>query len=298
MLNHMVKSMLSKTLGSILLLISLTACVKPGTSYEPLQIGNGDWLIVGGDDVEPGDPIAKSIVAVQTSKGTSRGTLCTGSILSESLVVTAAHCLPKGTTEGEVIFGLVVKDSFLRRKIIDWKRMEGYAEIERIDDLLPEERTVAEDILLSNSDHEDVAIVRFEGGLPPGYEKATLLKDKKLLKRGTELHVAGYGISAPNAFETRGTLRKAVAPVLIAKSTPREFIIDISREGTCNGDSGGPAFLKIDEQYYLVGVDSRTLTPASAEPCSSSAAFANLLKYSEFITESEQTLKPAPPVKP
>jgi hypothetical protein len=290
--------MFSKTVTSIILLIALTACVKPGSSYQPLQIGNGDWLIIGGDDVLPGDKIAKSIVAVQTSNGSGRGTLCTGSILSESLVVTAAHCLPKGTTEGEVVFGLVVGESRLRNKIIDWKRMPGYEEIEKLENLLPEERTVAEDILLSNSDHQDIAIVRFEGGLPPGYEKANLLQDKALLKRGVEVHVAGYGVSAPNAFETRGTLRKAVAPVLIPNSTPGEFIIDITREGTCNGDSGGPAFIKIDEEYYLVGVDSRTLTPASAEPCSSSAAFANLLKYDEFIAESKQSLKLVPAGKP
>ncbi len=291
--------MFAKTVSSVLLLMSLAACVKPGSSYQPLQAGNGDWLIVNGDDVKPGDKIANSIVAISTRKKLSpTGTLCTASILSDSLAVTAAHCLPTGTAEGELIFGLVVSDSKIRRKIIDWKRMEGYDEIERISKVLPEERTVAEDVFMSNSDHHDVAIVRFEGGLPPGFEKAKLLEDESLMKPGTKVHIAGYGVSKPKAFETKGTLRRAVAPILISQSTPREFILDITRQGTCNGDSGGPAYIKVKEEFYLIGVDSRSITPGGGEACQASAAFANLLKYDDFVTEAEQTLKPAPLVTP
>jgi secreted trypsin-like serine protease len=114
--------------------------------------------------------------------------------------------------------------------------------------------------------------------------------DKSLLKRGTLVTVAGYGVShveleemnpkklSPeklaeaidngevtcdgkynNCYEIvmtgDGKLRQGKAPISSVQET--EVRLDETKAGTCSGDSGGPAYIEKDGVNYLFGITSR-----------------------------------------
>ena len=64
--------------------------------------------------------------------------------------------------------------------------------------------------------------------------------------------------------DNNGTLRKAQNSVASVSKSDLTFIFDSGDDGlelegaSGNGDSGGPAFIAVDGEYYLLGVSSRT----------------------------------------
>lgn len=59
--------------------------------------------IVGGTLVEANDDVARSTVALYMIGESGRGSICTGSLINSSTVVTATHCL-RGAKRSIVVF--------------------------------------------------------------------------------------------------------------------------------------------------------------------------------------------------
>ena len=84
---------LSKLFVTATALLVLAACGKnqnqAGLSSFADMSADG---IIGGAAVTDADPISKTVVAIYD---TQQQSLCTGSILSQTLVITAGHCANK-----------------------------------------------------------------------------------------------------------------------------------------------------------------------------------------------------------
>ena len=96
-------------------LIGLSACSKP--QPPPLVDEAITASVVGGHLVKAGNELKKSVVAVvaQNNEGDS---LCTGSIIAEDMILTAAHCVEKDSGRLTVVFAIQLKgvtDSVVRR---------------------------------------------------------------------------------------------------------------------------------------------------------------------------------------
>src|SRR4051812_3490531 len=63
------------------------ATLLPGHAFASLNAVD-EISIIGGTEVQQGDPVLKSTVAIFDGSA-----LCTGSIIDQDLVVTAAHCI-------------------------------------------------------------------------------------------------------------------------------------------------------------------------------------------------------------
>ncbi|MFS4458582.1 S1 family peptidase [Bdellovibrio sp. HCB2-146] len=232
--------------------LTLAACAPKG---ESTQVVSGD-SIIGGTAVQKTDKILESIVAVYDSVG---GQLCTGSLLENNIVLTAAHCL---SPQMYIFFDTALGRESVRYAV-DRVAVSSYWE-ERAGETF---------------NTGDIALIHFKGEVPAGYKPATFLKDKSKLRRGTEVVLAGFGMTDGKDQKTAGTLHMTKVKIADPRYSMSEITVD-QRHGTgaCHGDSGGPAYLEVDGEYYLWGVTSRGVMDKENN-CSQFAAYTSALFY-------------------
>lgn len=189
-------------------------------------------FINGGTPVIEGELIARSTVAI----GNQDRFHCSASILSDQILLTAAHCI-EGLLVDTVYFGLnanIPNETRIATAVF------GHPDFER--------RSSREGL-------SDIALVRFEGGLPEGYTPATLLSSDYEIQIGDTAILAGFGRSNESGV---GILRKIARPVLAPVIFESEIQFEQSEnEGACFGDSGGPAYVETSQGLMLTGVASR-----------------------------------------
>lgn len=246
-----------------LFLLSLSAChVSPQSS----QIKSTDFSIINGTPVETPDWISQSTVAIYDDY---TGEVCSGVLVGDNIVLTAAHCLGPSTESISVLFGLdIVSRVADIRKVINIK-MSPYWESRKY----------------QKKNTGDIALLKFEGNMPTGFKPATLLatEQKETLKIGTQVIVAGYGTTAAEKQTVDGILYKTTLQIQDPLFSISEILLDQS-QGTsvCHGDSGGPAFVIHNNQVYLWGVTSRGIT-SGEDLCNQATAFTSAVYYSTWI---------------
>jgi secreted trypsin-like serine protease len=262
---------MNRTLLALLLTgITLTSCAPNTNNTEGIQTsGEG---IIGGWEAKPTDLVQESIVAVYDTNG---GQLCTGSLLPGNLVLTAAHCIGDDPEAMYIFFDTKLTQKSIRRQV-DKVEISQYWETRQNAD----------------KDTGDIALVHFTGSVPAGYKPAKFLSaaDKKALTKGTEVVLAGYGISNGVTEEGAGVLR--VTKVKIEDPSFSDSEIKLNQtEGTgaCHGDSGGPAYMVIKGHHYLWGVTSRGVQDKNND-CSQFSAYTNTLYYKSWINRAANKL--------
>jgi secreted trypsin-like serine protease len=234
--------------------------------------------IVGGDEVEAKDPIARSTVALYQEMS-GGGALCTASLIAKNVAITAAHCVEHGIQHMAVILGDKI-DSKSREegdvlRVVDAEIAPGWREAH-----------------LVGEDAGDIALVKFEGKLPKGYGPAHLLPESASLKKGDDVILAGYGIT--NAFRKTGagTLRRATVEVDKPEFGKTEILLDQHQgSGACHGDSGGPAFVQKNGKDYLLGVTSRGYPVTAPDDCRHKVIYTKVSAYRAWITETARELQ-------
>jgi trypsin len=159
---------------------------------------------------------------------------CTGTMVSDRLVLTAGHCfdLSRDPSRYQVAFGA---DS--RRPLV----RDGVTEI-WIDPAYD-----------PGSLQGDAALVLLAEEAPAGAAPWPLAPRSLDGAEGATLRLVGYGLT-DDPDEPVGIKREGTARLTSLESW--SFVLEASPSQTCNGDSGGPAFLEIDGQEALVGITS------------------------------------------
>lgn len=214
-------------------LSSLMGCSDSSFS----NANSGDWsdtyAILGGTDVQPKDPVAFSTVMLLNLESSE---VCTGTLVSERVLLTAAHCVPKETEHLQVFFSVnpLAEGSLVESAVID--RAEIHSDFNPDDSL--------------NS--VDVALLLLSVKAPEFYEPVSLAVEEDY---HVEKHVvlAGYGVSSALKSEGFGRLRKVFTTI----SAVQDFFFEVdqrSGKGICDGDSGGPVFEIGSGKMKLMGV--------------------------------------------
>jgi secreted trypsin-like serine protease len=260
--------------------------------------------IVGGREVAADDDWAAHVVAIWDSKAQF---LCTGTLVARQIVMTAAHCLSGPPQRLKVLFA---RDVFA---LIDSKDPQAQAEGVRpvVSGRVHEQYRTSGQIEM---DQNDLALLRFEGALPVGYQPAEVLNNSDALSRGQRVVMAGFGVSQVKTYpvDVEGTSRKKIlkglregriacdaslsdcvevemsgdgklrmAEASIKGFTLRELRLDESQgQGTCSGDSGGPVFIYKDGKYFVIGVTSR-----GQISCDHEGIYTSTVEYFDWISD-------------
>lgn len=248
--------------GMIFMLsLSMAAC-NQRVPESATQISEDSSGIIGGVNVQQTDSIARSIVSVYD---TELGGLCTGSLMPNNIVITAAHCVGSKMV---IIFGVNLDQSISYAPVTHiavsplWKARQNM-----------------------NHDTGDIAVLKFKGTVPAGFVPAKVLNDRNLLRKGAAVTLAGYGISDGVKKVGSGVLRYTRVKIADSKFSGTEVMLDQRNgRGACHGDSGGPAYINIGGQLYLWGVTSRGVNDP-ADNCGQFSAYTNILAHLSWMSE-------------
>lgn len=214
--------------------------------------------IVGGEKVEKMTDIRSSTVLLFFSGGTQGAGVCTGTLIASDIVLTAAHCTPSEERGSIVVgFGNSVEESSWMIKsrlvvVLDY----------RIDPLFDEKD------LGKNSLH-DIALLKISDKAPEGFKIRDLPQRNFVINSSDELKMIGFGRTSEGNNDA-GTLHHTSVPASQITSSlyddetkmdyamPGNIAVLQPETGTCNGDSGGPLFVKTGEGLItLIGVASK-----------------------------------------
>ena len=161
-----------------------------------------------------------------TRQGNSR---CTGTVIGQSVVATAAHCVANGGS-----LSITYKE----------KRYSG---------------TCTHSNLYRGNATADWALCRLTTPLPDPIAE-TINTNADFLATGTDLILMGYGCTFPGGSGGNdGTLRIGQAPIIRLPSYSNYDIVTRGSSALCFGDSGGPSFYVDSEtgRRYQTGINSR-----------------------------------------
>jgi hypothetical protein len=207
-------------------------CARPDSTLEP-----GAQSIVAGA-LDPGDP---AIMELLGFKGAT-GSRCTATLITPRLLLAAAHCLTE--TPGFERWVFPGKDD---RNVAD-------------KDLLRLTAFVSDPKYGNPRQGHDFSIIVLEAPLairPLPINRGPI--DKAL---GKAVRYVGYGLTTVGDPNSGGLKRQNTAP--LAQVGPILLGVAPNPHGSCNGDSGGPLLLQMDDGLgeSIAGIASFVDAPA------------------------------------
>lgn len=255
--------------GVCLFLFSMSSLARPkGVPYE-IQV-------VGGTEVEESSSIRGSTVHLHIEDRTNQKWLCTGSVISDSLIMTAAHCLESDPSFVMITFANNPNASRGWADDVEYRLGQRY---------LIHQDYESED----ENTRNDLGLIYFEGGLPDGVLPARLYAGRLDPQNYPSVVLAGFGTTEFDQ-ETDNILRKAELKIIREVGKNIELQHPELKSSACQGDSGGPAFIIKNSQYWLLGVSSYVDEPF----CHHSSFYTNLLDYADWLQGASQRMMAAP----
>lgn len=243
----------------------------PRTSTEAV----GNMLrIVGGVPVRAGEFMSCCCI------GEANKWSCTGVLILPQVVLTAAHC---GQSIRRVFFGQNIA-LLSRGVVIDVKeviRHENYSNATKENDL---------SLLILDS---------------PAPERPIDLASPNEVRAAETTHLVGFGYNDPIRPYGFGVKRRVEVPIAsidrgesVPESDIRELGFDPAHEfvagrkflgrDSCNGDSGGPAYIMVDGVLKLAGITSRA-TRSAAVNCGDGGIYVRPDTHIKWIIQTLQS---------
>jgi MYXO-CTERM domain-containing protein len=240
------------------------------------------------DQIIAGDPVTddefRSVVGITTSAGT----ICTGTLINSTTVLTAAHCVdpallfagmddPPDDVEYFVTFARDLNTAGPSGRLavasVDWH--DAFPNIDRstLDEKGPKQ-------------WHDVAIVRLaEPVTDRPFQKLATVGGADLLEVGATYHVVGYGLTS-NSSAVAGVLTHGTSQ-LDTVGSYEIAVGDQDRQQACRGDSGGPVLTADGVQVGIASRINMALSPPplSPPPCEPGLLYTRVDAYAGWIGE-------------
>ena len=209
----------------------------------------------------------------------SGGIFCSGVVIGQDLILTAAQCIHPTATHGIIGFDAPKNPKNVSRTVV-------HPEFDR-------------DSILRHRVTADVALVKLATPLPPAYVPVSLADSQKVVTAGSQVLVAGYGSAIAGDARTGGTLRAAHLLVTGNPGSLQIRLVDPITKGesvglgSCHGDSGGPVLDTNDGRPVVLGMMTWSTGPALSTP---------IIRYRDWIVNTAaamgSALKPIAPSEP
>lgn len=265
-------------LGGLALTVSLlSSCGQPNSpkpETDELQFAGN---IVGGANLSAAVQKQAGVVGLVIVTDAGMGT-CTGSLIHKRIVLTAAHCLDESDGAIRKIYAVFTNDisKATRENVVagvTGKAHEGFAP------------SVA-------ASWNDVALIKLAADAPADFKLVRLPSRSTQVKAGVKATQMGFGKAEATrtpATDTSGVFRGVGGITLLqVTSDGKELHFDETNKGSCNGDSGGPAYIREkDGKLTQIGLNSRGTLRDS---CLGTGIYTNVSAHLSWIRTNSASL--------
>ncbi|MFD7655710.1 S1 family peptidase [Actinosynnema sp. NPDC059797] len=234
----------------------------PDLYTDPAYLANLREVLADGDRIVGGKPTSDfpDCVAV----GSATGWCCSGTLVAPGAVVTAAHCARGGC--GQRVFA--GEDVRAPGRVVAVRE------------------AVVHPSYGTSGPHGDIAVLLLAEPLDTA---PRAIAPVDALGGASSVRLVGYGNTDSQGRTGYG--RRRVVDVPLAGDLPgygadpgTEFVAGapgLDRD-SCNGDSGGPAYVRVGEEWLLAGATSRA-TDDAVRPCGDGGIYTLVGAYAEWI---------------
>jgi secreted trypsin-like serine protease len=266
--------------------VSITGCSKKKNSSEAFAPTTHSASIINGEIVSADNELGQSTVGLVLQIKGIWFQACTGSIIAKNMILTAAHCVGYVNPQNDNIvinFSLNTVDN----------AVQSDPDQQHIEDVRAAFNTIDVVDIIVHPDYNgyvdhDIAVIRLKQDIPSTHKIAEFLPQKFIdttLKKITfdgetkDVTLLGFGLINESTGESSSVLRETTVH---AKFDGVLVVTDQTHgTGACNGDSGGPAFVKLGDKNYLVGVTHGPYL--NFETCHEYGAYLNPNLFLDFI---------------
>lgn len=249
-----------------------------------LSLGRAE-LIVDGEVAAKGDPLAKFTVRIFTPIG-----LCTGTLITRRIVVTAGHCVV-GEDQRLLPYADQLKISFNRfeREFLD----EGSGVEIKADKIV-----IDGGYLDTNGRHTlnrrgifdrksyDIALIHLSKDAPADFAPIHIATSDEITTYAKSLRVAGYGQEGKADDALSGRLKSASVTLTQNNFFYLTVVSTYGNGITAAGDSGGPLLIEVPgEGYKLAGVHNAGTVSSVSSPRNAIAHALRLADYTSFLDQ-------------
>jgi len=249
------------------------------------QVGQAQLPIVGGKAATEAE-IQATVALLSTQ---DQEPFCTGTLIAPRVVVTAAHCIseinddkatPEPPEKIAVGVGSLEAKKTPKNKIYSVSKVVPHPSFPNM------EESKDPTGLLHQHDIGLLVLSKPVEGMKP----VPVLPFKQfdsVLKEGTPITITGYGVTDD---ESAGVLFTAQTPY--QRRSDSEFLAGRKGEpDSCNGDSGGPAYVSHDGKLFLIGATSRASANSTAA-CGEGGIYSLVSAFDDWIKASADDLYP------
>jgi hypothetical protein len=235
----------SKHLVALSAIAAVAGCNENGGPAEGFDI---DQFMIHGGSL-PNAPEHDATVAISTFNKPKKNVFCSGTLIEDDVVMTAAHCMDEAafgaayneveTTDIKVGFGIHAKGALADTTFVTVSDVEILSTYDR-----------------TGFGEDDVALIRLTANAPVGFAPVPALPPAQALDDpgdiGGSINIAGWGEN--NTADPASTKLQGDFTILSLDATHVSYSNQF--DATCFGDSGGSMYWDDAGTIYLAGVTS------------------------------------------